>query len=60
MKREYFCNCEAACVHKAQKMRKVKIWKEGKNFKAKCQVCLNNRNDCTCRYRTDLGNVFKY
>ena len=58
--RTHYCNCETSCINKG-KLRKVKTWKEGKRTKGKAQVCLNNKPDCTCRYRTDsICNAFKY
>lgn len=56
----YYCNCDSPCVNKGN-LRKVKTLENGKWRKEKCQLCLNDKNDCTCRYRTaNLCNVFKY
>ena len=56
---QYYCNCQAKCIHKG-KLRKVKVYKNGKNYKLKAQVCLNDKNDCTCSYRVKVYNAFMF
>lgn len=57
--KDYYCNCDSPCINKGG-LRKCKTWKDGKWTKNKVQVCNNHKSDCTCKYRTDLGSVFKY
>lgn len=58
--KDYYCNCEPDCIHKAKRLRKRKIWTTDGIVKAKVQICLNPHKDCTCKYQVSFGNVFNY
>lgn len=53
----YYCNCEADCIHKSKRLKKVKTLENGK---IKVQICLNPHKDCTCKYQVSLGKAFGY
>ena len=57
---DYYCNCDAPCIHKSKRLRKVKIWRDGKTTKTKVQICLNPHKDCTCKHQVSFGKVFHY
>lgn len=49
----YYCNCEADCIHKSKRLKKIKR-------KCKVQICLNPHKDCTCKWQVPLEKAFKY
>ncbi len=58
MKKLYCCHCEVDCIHKAKKLKRVTVYQSGKVMKKKAQVCKNDKNVCTCKYRDNLVNAF--
>ena len=55
----YYCNCEAPCIHKGRITKIIVIDSKGKH-KRKVQVCRNTRNDHTCNYRATIGRAFMF
>lgn len=60
MIKDYYCNCEADCLYKAKKLKRIKVYKDGKVTKKKAQVCTNKKRACTCKYRDYLVNAFLF
>lgn len=55
-----YCNCESPCVHKGNKLGKIKVYKDGRTYKRKAQVCNNPNKFNTCSYKATLDNVFMF
>lgn len=55
----YFCNNETTCIHKGKLKKILEIDCKGRH-KRKVQICKNARRDCTCRYRVNLSDAFKF
>ena len=63
MKDNYYCNCQADCIHKG-KLRKIKQFEfsKGRKIKHKFKVesCKNTKFDCTCKYRLKINKVVDF
>lgn len=58
--KEHYCNCEADCIHKSKKFKKIKVWQNGETRKRKIQVC-KNKKSCTCGFQTNnICKAFLY
>lgn len=59
MKDNYYCNCQAECIHKGKITRVIVCDSKGKH-KLKAELCNNNKFSCTCKYRVKVNKAFLF
>ncbi len=63
MKNNYYCLCQAECIHKGKLRKIIQLeFSGGRKIKHKLKVesCKNTKFDCTCKYRFKINKVVSF